>query len=148
MEKGAQQIKAGNVDWVFLCGLYWGEGSKERHSAKMTNSDPHLLCAYLAALRRAFPVVEAKFRASLHCYGSAEDAQRLVTEWSTLTGIPVEQFGKTQLNKVSPQSKNLRAGACPLGTLRVAYHSTELLYMLYGGIAQLAGRETLSWADR
>lgn len=76
--------------------LYWCEGSKSHNDTTFTftNSDPVLVQAFVALMRRAFVLDERKFRVRMHLheYHSEQLQQKF---WSKITGIPSQQFRKT-----------------------------------------------------
>lgn len=74
--------------------IFWCEGSKRRLSqVQFTNSDPKLVQVFLFALRNAFFIEESKFRALIHLH-EYHNKKKQHHFWSTMTGIPLNQFIK------------------------------------------------------
>ena len=84
---------------LFGAALYWAEGSKGG-AIEIANSDPLLILFITHWLSDMFKVSPATFRAWLNIYPQQDD-KALKRFWSTLTGIPVSQFGKSFIKPVS-----------------------------------------------
>jgi hypothetical protein len=79
-----------HTDPLFLLGigLYWGEGRKTQRDPKLrlSNSDPHLLRAWLAWCRQYMPGVPLKYELNVHDNCDASAARRF---WEENLGIKI-----------------------------------------------------------
>ncbi len=78
--------------------LYVGEGSKTDDQFSFGNSDPKVIKAWVALLRRNFELDESKFRCQLHI-SEGMDEECLKQYWSSVTNIPLTQFIRGTLDK-------------------------------------------------
>jgi len=98
-------------------GLYIGEGSKGQETVHIMNSDPDVLRLAVKWLKRSFRISLKHFRVIMHIYpdNSEEEARKY---WSKITGIPFDQFEKTQVDRRTNKSISNR-GKLPHGTAHV-----------------------------
>lgn len=84
--------------WVAGVVAYWSEGAKKHGSLKFSNSDPELIAVFIRWLGVHLGVGIDRLTPTLHLHtGQCEDERKHY--WSAITGIPVEQFGKTFIKK-------------------------------------------------
>lgn len=75
-----------------ICSLlFWCEGSKSNTVVKFTNSDPAMVKCFLFTLRKGFNIDEKKLRGLVHIHSYHNEAKQ-IDFWSTITGIPKDQF--------------------------------------------------------
>lgn len=82
---------------LFGIGLYLGEGSKTIESVRVTNSDPRVIKIAIRWFIEVIGVSMNNLSVALHSYPDNiidED----VEYWASITGIPKNQFGKTQID--------------------------------------------------
>ena len=85
-------------DLLFLgLGLYIGEGSKLHENIRIINSDPEIICLAIKWFRTACGLKEENFTISIHIYPDL-DEKEIKNYWSNITGIPIIQFRKTQID--------------------------------------------------
>ena len=74
---------------LFLCALYWAEGSKKDFG--LSNTDPNLIKVYVDSLREIFHIPDDRFRISIRIYEdlNKEDCLQF---WSKVVKIPKEKF--------------------------------------------------------
>ena len=84
--------------------LYWAEGEKAKHFS-IANSDPHLIKFMVCWLKDTLNVPPERIKAHLNIYHQ-QDEKKLKKFWSEVTGIPLENFGKSF---VKPKSKNYKS---------------------------------------
>ena len=90
-----------------LSVLYWAEGTKyDRGGVVFTNTDPRLSYLFLDLLRKTCSIDESRLRVRLHLH-YYHRKRVAVKYWSSLLGIPVEQFQSTYVKKRS-RSKRYR----------------------------------------
>jgi hypothetical protein len=117
---------------VIGAALYWAEGAKDRNVVAFVNSDPNMIRLMMRFFREVCDVKETKFRGILHIHPHL-DVEAALRFWSSVTGIPVSQFYKTQL-AVSKASVHHRADRLPNGTFRINISDTRLCCKLKGWI--------------
>lgn len=89
-------------DPFFVAGvmLYWAEGAKSNESIKFSNSDPIMIRLMMLWFRKICRVPLKKFRISIHIH-SLHSRPNAESYWSGITGVPRNQFYKTQIKKTS-----------------------------------------------
>ncbi len=110
--------------------LYWGEGSKTK-GLRVTNSDPYFVLFMVRWLERVFGIPPGNLKAWLNIYPQQNDLE-LKQFWSQLTGIPLENFGKSF---VKPPSKNYKKNNLYYGTMRIRVpKGTNMKHRIFGWI--------------
>jgi transcriptional regulator with XRE-family HTH domain len=117
--------------FVFGLALYAGEGSKTPGELRFANSDPRMILAYITWLRRFFEVNEARLRLRLYLHADL-DVDAAVAHWSSLTGIPPEQFTTPYRAVPDPTIRRTRHVN---GCVSVAYCCTTIHRRVMGLIA-------------
>jgi len=105
---------------LMASALYMGEGAKNEKAFCFGNSDPDLIRAWLAILRRSFDIDESKFACQL-CISDNQDEEKLKGFWSEVTGIPLGQFMRSSIKKATGKTKEGYKGVCA-----VHYYSLEI----------------------
>ncbi len=94
--------------------LYWAEGTKTQ-SAAVSNSDPRIIKFMVRWFDKFFQVTPEQFTAHLHIhYGN--DENKIKKFWSTLTGIPLKNFGKSF---IKPRGTGHRTNILPNGIIKI-----------------------------
>lgn len=117
---------------LFLLGvaLYWAEGSKtKRGVVELSNSDPELIKVGMRFFRESCHVPEKKFRGHVHLHPHLDNS-KAEKFWSSVSGIPLNQFFKTSMQQ-SRASKKKR-DTLPYGTFSVYVCDTELWLKIKG----------------
>ncbi len=119
-----------DISKLMLAMLYLGEGSK--HSARsglaLGNSDPGIIKLYVMLLNKCY----GKSFDQLRCwisYRADQDLNTLIAFWSSITGIPVNQFYKTKPDPRSIGKKTLKTnynGVCVVSCLKSTKIQLEL----------------------
>ena len=81
-------------DEAFLAAgaaLYAGEGSKTEGQVRFANTDPAMVRAFCAWLRRFFEIDEARLRVRVYIHQGL-DLAAAEALWSEATGVPLAQF--------------------------------------------------------
>ena len=105
-----------NAEALKLIGamLYWAEGNKTKQFA-LTNSDPLLIKFFIEWAKKIFGVSPKDFKAYLNIYSEQNDRE-IIRFWSTLTGIPIKNFGKSF---IKPAGKNYKRNKLYYGTIKI-----------------------------
>ncbi len=114
----------------FGAALYWAEGSKGK-SFEITNSDPILIVFIIKWFKDVFNVSSDRLDARLNIYPQQNDLE-IKKFWSDLTGIPLDNFGKSF---VKPLNKNYKKNNLYYGTIKIRVKKgLDMKYQLYGWI--------------
>jgi len=97
--------------------LWWAEGGKRRDTVSFTNIDPDAVSLFVQWLREVHAVPRRKLRVLIHVHSDLNPTLAMQF-WSTVTGIPLKQFGKPYVIPRRPTSRKYRLwnGVC---TVRV-----------------------------
>ncbi len=101
-------------------GLYWGEGYKRgSQEFGFTNSDPQMVKFYIKWLEVVFGVTRENLTLRVSINEAHKSRVSAVEKfWSQLTKVPLSNFTKVSLIKVSSQKKYSNSSS-HMGTLRV-----------------------------
>jgi len=108
------------VRFMFGLALYLGEGEKNENVG-IINSDPDVIVFMIGWLKEHYGVGVDNLTLAIHIYPD-NNTVACMQFWSGITGIPKEQFGKTQINR----RKNKRLGKrskLPYGTAHLRVRS-------------------------
>ncbi|MDP2641346.1 MAG: hypothetical protein Q8P39_02285, partial [Candidatus Yanofskybacteria bacterium] len=115
---------------LFGAALYWAEGNKS-NGCGIANSDPHLILFMTQWFRRIFGVSSAQMTAHLNIYPQ-QNEKELKYFWSNLTGIPLENFGKSF---IKPLNKGYKKNTLYYGTCKVRIQKgTDLRIRIFGWV--------------
>lgn len=101
--------------WMIGVGLYIGEGSKNKVGiVRIVNSNPKVIRLAMQWFQKVCALGLDNFRLAIHIYPD-NDLEQTIQFWSKITGIPKQQFGKTQIDRRKNKSIKNR-GRLPYGT--------------------------------
>lgn len=99
--------------WMLGIGLYIGEGSKTTESIRIINSDPTVIAVGIKWLERACGLTKDNITIRLHIYPDNDEIEAK-NFWQEVTGLPLENFRKTsidrRINKSSSNRQKLAYG--------------------------------------
>ena len=107
--------------WLLGIGLYLGEGSKLYESVRIINSDPQIMKVAIKWFREVCGLDWENFSARAHVYPD-NDIKTTINYWSKRTGIPKNQFQKTQIDRRKNKSGKKKR-KLPYGTLHLQIKS-------------------------
>ena len=118
--------------------LYWAEGGKKnRWRLHFANSDVKMIKLMMCFLYKICNVKKEKIKAWVQSHPKKQE-DKLLTFWSSASGIPKKQFHKTQYS-VSKSSKFKKPyNTLPYGTLHILVYDVKKVNMVRGWIAGLA----------
>lgn len=91
--------------WLLGIGLYLGDGNKSSgESVRIINSNPKIIKLAIEWFRKICGLKIKNFIPSIHIYPDTNIKKTLIY-WSNVTGVPKEQFGKTQVDRRNNKSK-------------------------------------------
>ncbi|MDD5433494.1 MAG: hypothetical protein PHE77_02440 [Candidatus Pacebacteria bacterium] len=115
---------------LFGAALYWAEGAKT-NGCSIINSDPHLILFMVRWLEKVFKIYPDTLKVWLNIYSQQNDKD-LKAFWSRLTGIPIENFGKSF---IKPVNKNFKKNNLYYGTVKVKIpKGTDLRHRIFGWV--------------
>jgi hypothetical protein len=129
-----------NLDFRYACGcmLYWCEGSKERWSAKVTNTDPDVLTFFVTFLRKYFSCKDTDFVVSVMAHlnngVTVDDIHRF---WLKKLKLPKSCLRKFILKTKYYPANNSRKNKHIYGGCTVAVHNTRIVQKIYGSIQKI-----------
>ncbi len=100
--------------WMLGIGLYLGEGMKSRESIRIINSDPKIINIAIKWFTKVCNLGLENIRIAIHIYPD-NNVDETIDYWSKITGLPKNQFGKTQIDRRSNKSGK-KKGLLPYGT--------------------------------
>jgi len=112
--------------FVFGLAIYAGEGEKN-DTVGIINSNRDVIVFSITWLQKFYDVQIENLTLAIHCYPD-NNILTCLEYWSEQTGIPLSQFGKTQVDK-RPNKKLGKRGKLPYGTahLRVKSNGNKKL---------------------
>jgi hypothetical protein len=129
------------------CMLYWAEGSKDRNTVKLTNSDADLLALFVRFLHQCYDVPPEKIALSVNCHlNNGLDLTEIEAWWLCKLGLPPTSLRKATVNAPSRASRWGR-NVLVYGTARVSVYSTAIVQSIYGAIQHYAGIKRPEWVD-
>ena len=121
-------------------GLYWGEGCKAdgNRRVEFCNSDPKMVKFLITWLKKCLGISKEDLVCNVGINEIHSQREKLVKEyWSKISGIPLGQFRKTSLKRVS-NKKVYKNFDQHFGTFTVRVNkSTNLYYKIIGLIEGL-----------
>ncbi len=110
--------------------LYWAEGSKTNMFA-LTNSDPILIAFFVEWVYIVFGMRPGLLKAWMNIYPQQNEGD-LKNFWSDITGIPVENFGKSY---IKPPGTGFKKNNLYYGTVKVSVpKSVDMRHKVFGWI--------------
>lgn len=107
--------------WMLGLGIYIGEGSKSIESVRIVNSDPAVIKIAIRWFRESCHLTTQNLIISLSLYPD-NDVEESIKYWQAVTGLPRENFRKTQID-AREQKKQSRRGKLPYGTVQIRVKS-------------------------
>lgn len=128
--------------------LYWAEGAKTRNTAKLTNSDPHLVRFFVSFLRRCFPVRHEDFALSLNVYTTNDlSVAEIQAYWLGLLTLPATCCRKHTLDHFPTSSSGRKVNRLPYGVCTVGISQMRIVQHIYGAIQEYGGFDEPRWLD-
>ncbi len=130
-------LEIGTIDDrdFFVAGLmlYAGEGDKGEYKTAFTNADPRLIEFMMKWFIKFCNIPLEKFRGAIWIHEGL-DANNSKVYWSSLTGIPQNQFHKTYIAKVKNDSKKIRKNIHSYGVFSIRFSGKKVQSKILGWI--------------
>jgi transposase-like protein len=129
------------------CMLYWAEGSKNRNSVQLVNSDARMLQYFKRFLGECYGIKSGDYCFSVNCYlNNGLTLAEIERYWLDVLDLPGSALRKATVNNPSIASKQQKRNL-PYGTARLILHSTFVVQSIYGAIQQYAGFDEPAWLE-
>ena len=108
---------------LFMLGisLYIGEGSKTQKITRIINADPRVINLAIHWFCKICGLKMSNFSLAIHLYPD-NDASESLRYWAQKTGVPLNQFGKTQIDRRENKTK-IRNNKLAYGTAHLTVKS-------------------------
>ncbi len=127
--------------WLLGIGLYLGEGSKSSNGTiRVINSNPDIIKLAIKWFKNICGLTIKNFNLALHLYPD-HNIKKSINFWSKTTGIPKNQFGKTQID-IRTKKSTIRKNKLLYGTAHLTIISNG--NQKFGVMLQ---RRILGWLD-
>jgi AraC-like DNA-binding protein len=104
--------------WMVGLGLYIGEGSKAYEASQIINSDPEIIKLAIRWFNEVCKISNDNITITMYLYPDNDDKE-CINYWRKITGLPIKQFRKTQIDRRINKSDNKRR-KLPYGTVRLS----------------------------
>lgn len=142
-EEGRLAAQKGEVLHALACGLYWGEGSKTRCTADLTNSDPHIIKKFIEFCRVYFGTKNEELSFMVSAYTTDFTPEEIVSYWVKTLEIEGADQRKHQFDPSYPskgKGAGGRTGKYPYGTCKITVKkSTQIIQHIYGALEVYGG---------
>jgi hypothetical protein len=127
--------------------LYWAEGDKrERHAARLSNSDPKLVRFFLHFLRAYFRVPDDRIRVTCNLFADHVQRQLEFEQfWLDTLELPRRCLHRSIVNVHSTHSQKKRRTKLPFGTCKIAVYDTRIVQSIFGSIQEYGGFDRPEW---
>lgn len=124
----------------FIVGiaLYSGEGYKNDGKGGFANSDPLLIKFMVQWFKEFCCLPISKFRGAIWIHEGL-DVENAKKYWSSLTGIPQDQFHKTYVAENKINSKKIRKNIHQYGIFAIRFSAADKQRRIMGWISALLG---------
>lgn len=116
-------------------GIYWGEGTKSKtNSARVANTDPHLLRMFRQFLRKVCQVREDKIHYSIVCFNDTSPTTAR-DYWSNQLEISGDKFGK--ITQIPTQGKGTYKKKSQFGVCTLSVGNVKLKAWILNQLSNL-----------
>jgi predicted transcriptional regulator len=145
---GAKKLENASNLFIAGCMLYWGEGSKNRNTARIANSDPNLLQFFLKFVTTEFNIHPKNISIRIYCYSNNGLTSKEIEQfWLNTLSLPAYCIKQTVVDRYPTSSSriNKKKGKLPYGTVDLTVGGTEIVQQIFGAIQKMANFERDSW---
>jgi hypothetical protein len=130
------------------CMLYWAEGSKERNTARMSNSDLHIMRLFVRFLRECLDVKDHAFRMALNVYtNNGLSLEQVERRWLDGLALDASNVRRHTLDHMPTSSSGQGRSKLPYGVCTLAVHETRVVQHIFGAIQEYGGFSEPRWLD-
>jgi hypothetical protein len=147
-EEGRRRAREADSLHYGGCMLYWAEGSKQRNSAQLCNSDPHMIRFFKRFISECFAVEPEAFRLCLYVYlGNGLSLREIEEHWLSALVLPRSCLVKHYVNPLPTSSSGRKRNKLPFGVCSLTVHRTDIVQHIFGAIQEYGGFEEPRWLD-
>jgi len=140
---GREKFLNENKEYAFGCALFWAEGSKDRNSTILTNTDGDMIVFFIKFLRKYFAVPNEKITLKLQYYDNEDlTVGEILDYWCKMLDVNLENFGKPTNRNKYYSNKKIKY---PYGILAIQVNDTNITQQLYGSIKEMIKCKTDKW---
>lgn len=145
--EGREMIRNLPIEYALGCGLYWGEGSKEKNALKIANTDPNFILFFKNFLQKYFNVENKKIKIRINYYEyEGNTKQKVVYFWKNLLNLEDSNFYKPSLrNKYYDGYKDENKIKYPNGICTIVVNDTSIVQKIFGGIKEITTDNSDKW---
>lgn len=147
-KEGTELLRKNNKDCNFIAGLmlFWAEGSKDRHSIIMTNSNIHMLSFFIRFLKKYFRIKKEDIKLSFQFYSNnGKSVQDVKRYWIKGLKLPEECFKRYTVDKRYEKAPGRKKGKAPYGIGRIVINNVRIKQMIFGAIQAFIGFKEENW---
>ena len=145
-EEGREKAKGQDPSHQAMCMLYWAEGTKNRNSCRMTNSDARMMAYFVSLLRRYFGLSPSDFKV---CFNVHTDNGLSLAEiedwWLRELGLPRSSLRKSTVDRRQASGKKGRKNRLHHGVCTVSVDNTRIVQHIFGAIQEYVGFNDPTW---
>jgi hypothetical protein len=146
--EGRERARQGDLLHQAGCMLYWAEGAKARNTAKLSNSDPHMVRLFRRFLTESLAVPVEKISVTLNVYTTnGMSIQEIERYWLDLLELPASAARKHTLNHMPTSSSGRAKNKLPYGVCSLRVCSSRVVQHIFGAIQEYAGFDEPRWVD-
>lgn len=123
------ELAKNNNEFRILCALYWGEGTKNKNSFKLTNCDSSMISLVNNLIKPYNPYL------CIYFYKENGLSDEEIRKW-WYDATKIKEI-KLYVQKISRASQNKLKNKQMYGTATIQVDKTELVQKIYGGIEYL-----------
>jgi hypothetical protein len=150
-QDGMDMAKKYKDDPLFMAGcmMHWAEGTKDKNSVVISNTDSHFMQLWLKFIQRFFNVKPTDLVVYVHCYlGNGKTKRQIESYWLRELDIPRLCLRKTTVVTNHKSSTGAKKNRHPYGVGIVKVHSTKIVQQIWGAIKSIAGiTDKNKWLD-
>lgn len=146
--EGRRRAREGDRLHLAGCMLYWAEGSKSKNSAKIANSDVHLVRFFRKFLSECFDVPADRFTLRLNVYlGNGLTIDAVERYWLDALDLPRTVLRKHAVNHFPTSSSGRKRNHLPFGVCTLGVNDTRVVQHIFGAIQEYGGFDQPKWLD-
>lgn len=138
--KGISRVFSEDSLYLICCMLYWGEGTKDKHSCRIVNSDPNMLKVFIKFLTTFFDMDKSEISIRLNFYNDLRLTEEIKSFWLKELDLPESCLKGMIINQYPKSSTKTRITKSEYGTCEVAVYKTKIVQEIYGGINEVINR--------
>jgi transposase len=142
-EVGRQKFLKEGKEYAFGCALFWAEGSKDRNSTILVNSDEDMLLFFAKFLRKYFNVKSDQITIKLQYYDNGDlTVDDIIKYWCDKLDVTPDNFIKPTLRNKYYTNNNIKY---IYGIPTIQVNNTNITQQLYGSIKEMTNCKTDKW---